>query len=111
MCSAASEALNRVDWGFAPSGSGVVAEHVATGALDQGRAVATVDKRNLATKHVHPLFGGPLRDEVPFVDVGDEHGGGVLPREYGVTLPVGGSTYKSVGEAGISDEGMEKIFR
>jgi hypothetical protein len=111
VCGAASEALNRVDRCFASRGRGVVAEHVATGALDQRRAIAAMDERNLAAKHINSLFGGTLGDQVTVVNVCDEDGGGVLPRKNGVTLPVRGGANECVGEAGVGDECKEEVFR
>jgi hypothetical protein len=79
MCSAATEALNGVDWGLAAGGCGVVTQHVAPRALNEGRAVTAMDERDLPAKHVDTLLGGALVDDVPIVYVCNEDGGGLLP--------------------------------
>jgi hypothetical protein len=94
--SATVETFDGVNGGRAACGRGVVAEHVAPGALDQSRAIPTMNERDLSTKHVYTLLGGSLGDEVPFVDVCNEYSGGLLSREDRVALPVGGGTDEGV---------------
>jgi hypothetical protein len=108
--SATVVAFDGINGGRAACGRGIVTEHVAPGALDQGWAIPAMNECDLSTKHVDTLLGGLLGDEVTFVNICDEDSGGLLPGEDWVALPVRRGTDEGLCEARVGGECVEKIL-
>jgi hypothetical protein len=65
---------------------------------------------DLSTKHVDPLFGGSLGNDITIIDVSNEDCGGRFPGEDGVALPVGGGADEGLREAWVGNKGLEEVL-